>query len=139
LIIDDLDTKFKAIKTTAGYKTNLGNYVFAWRDLEKNPFQTSELPGLNYKDTVEHESLTFEKTLETMSVECDIGATSASIIRDCISDIEKAVATVTVSGKQINAELLSDEMNVEHLENLVFMGKAIIQIQYIVTKGNQDA
>lgn len=143
LIIDALDTRFKAIKTTASYKTNLGNNIFAWRDLEKNPFQISELPGLNYKDvTVEHEQLTFKSTLNTMSLECDIGVSggsSAPTLRDCISDIEKMIGTVLSVGGILDVELKSDEMDIEHLENKIMMAKVILQIQYVNTNGNPDA
>ncbi len=129
--------------TAGGYKTDLGNNIFAWRDLEKNPFQISELPALNYKDVmVEHEPLCFGSTLDTMPVECEIGVSgsnSESTLRDCISDIEKMIGTALSVSEFLDMELKSDEMDIEHLENKIMIAKVILQIQYLNTNGNPDA
>lgn len=129
--------------TAGGYKTDLGNNIFAWRDLKKNPFQISELPGLNYKDVmVEHEPLTFEETLNIMPLELEIGISGNNpelTLRDCISDIEKMIGTALSVSGFLDMELKSDEMEIEHLENKIMMARVILQIQYMNTNGNPDA
>jgi len=55
LIITAILTKLRTIKTTAGYETNAGNYVFEWRP---NPLEEGELPGIILRDTFPEEVIT---------------------------------------------------------------------------------
>lgn len=87
---------------------------------------------------IEHEPLTFDKTLNTMPLDCEIAVIGEDEdTRECIGDLEKAIGTdPSFGGLALNCELQSDEMNISHKENKIIVIKAILQIQYVNTVGS---
>ena len=94
-IIDKIDTRFKAIKTTGGYKTNIGNNVFDWlgRDLAD-----TELDALIYRDKTnevigtEFGAISNRITLE-IEIKTKSGSMTARQTRMMIADVYKAIGT----------------------------------------------
>jgi len=119
-VVAQLDALFKKIKTTAGYNSNLGSYVFWWRD---TPLQVSELPGVVLRDTVEstvraigqHEhALAIEATILIES--SDSGATARNIIADVIKALGTNVSPNVCLGGYAEdiSPVESEVMEVEH-------------------------
>jgi hypothetical protein len=114
LIVTQLDTLFKSILApTDGwaapdawwgndvwgpviYNTNLGNNIFWWRDLEKNPFQLSELPGMVCRDTNQTTVRAVGQHEHTLTIEGVImvaAADSGETARYLIADITTAIGS----------------------------------------------
>ncbi|MDD4919060.1 MAG: hypothetical protein PHE72_14785 [candidate division Zixibacteria bacterium] len=92
-IITAVLTRLRTIKTTAGYETNAGNYVFEWR---ANPLEESEMPGIVVRDTFPEEVISVGEHEHTLLIECFVftsGATATTQARQVISDIVKAFGT----------------------------------------------
>lgn len=86
-------TRLRTIKTTAGYETNAGTYVFEWR---ANPLGEGELPGIIVRDTFPEEVITVGAHEHKLLVECFVftgGATATTQARQVIADIVKAFGT----------------------------------------------
>lgn len=91
LIMSDLDTRLKAIKTTGGYLTNLGNNVFAWRD---NEVKDNEMPAIIYRDRIagKRSDGPIGKTRWTLQVDFILLVQgNPTEVRKCIADLLKAV------------------------------------------------
>jgi len=132
-IIDAIDTRFKAIKTTGGYKTNIGNNVFDWL---KRDLAITELPALIYKDK---SSEIYTDTLElynnkiTLEIElkAEAGSGTAESIREMIEDVYKAIGSDdTWSGLAIDTEPTSEEMEMEHADKIIGTATIIVEIEY---------
>jgi hypothetical protein len=136
-IIDAVDTRFKAIKTSAGYKTNIGNHVYDWldRDLADN-----ELDALIYRDkTNDIESASFSDYDNKLTLEIEVktksGGTTAKQVRQMIEDVYRAIGTdETWSGLSINTEPRSDAMDLGQADKIVGSGTIIVEIMYQTTK-----
>jgi len=115
-IIDTLDTNLKAILTSNGYKTNIGQNVFHYRD---NPLSESELPAIIYRDTESDEYTdVMKKQTHALSIEieayAEAGSTTPDTMRDIIEDIVKCIGadyrmgglahTTTVDGTEIDTD-----------------------------------
>lgn len=133
-IIDAIDTRFKAILTAGGYKTNLGNHVFAWRD---TPLEATDLPGLIYKDTTEQREPGAGIYDLILSIEIELFSTSAAGIRNCLADLEKAIFTDESWGElALNSEIETDEMAIEQKENTFCASKIILAVEYRTVRGD---
>lgn len=128
-IINLVDNRFKTILVTGGYKMNLGNNIFAWRD---TPIQLSEMPALVYSDRLENkESLTFGKNIRKLTIDVVVYAVTTAQIRECIADIEKAVYTdETWGGLALSTEFDANEMEIEQLEKYFAATKISIVVNY---------
>lgn len=132
-IIDKIDARFKAIKTTAGYKTNIGNNVFDWlgRDLAD-----TELDALIYRDkTNAIEEAEFGKIFNKITLEIEIktksGSTTAKQTRMMIEDAYKAIGTdETWSGLAIETKPISEEMDLEFSDKKIGSARITIEILY---------
>lgn len=136
-IIDKVDARMKAIKTTGGYKTNLGNHVFDWlgRDLA-----TSELDALIYRDrTNEIDGDTLTQFGNRVRLEIEIkassAATTAKTLRNGIEDVYKAIGTdETWSGLALCTQPVSDEIEIEHEDKIIGTARILVDIEYETSK-----
>ncbi len=136
-IIDKLDTRFKAILVTGGYKTNIGNHVFDWLDRD---LADTELDALTYRDKsndIELES--FSKQSNNITVEIEIktksGSTTAQQTRLMIKDVYRAIGTdETWSGLAIETQPVSEEMDLDFSDKKIGSAKVVIKILYETTK-----
>ena len=120
------------------YKTNLGSHIFGWRDLENNPFQASELPGINLRDDIAETSVhSTAKMYHVMPIKMDIATISPEEMRKALADIEKAMHTDRTWGNLAShTDLLSDESVVEQKENKYFRTSIIMEVQYFTAIGD---
>jgi hypothetical protein len=123
-IMDKLDAQLKTITVRNLYEHDLGDNVFAWRDTENNPLQTSELPGLVYKDvTEERESHSFAADLHTLTVEMGVyfsGDDGPETMRSLQADLVKAIsAKSTWDGLAMDSLLQNNNIEIEQKENKV--------------------
>lgn len=136
-IIDKIDARFKSIKATSGYKTNIGAHVFDWldRDLEGR-----DLPSLTYKDPQNDKSSATTKIWNNeLTIEIDLhsasGATSTYSVREMAEDVYKAIGTdETWSGLAKKTNPVSDITEVEQLDRRVARATIVIRITYETTK-----
>ncbi len=137
-IIGKINVRFKTILISGGYATNLGANVNWWRDLENNPFQASELPGINLKDDVVNTEPHSTATMyHVMPIKIDIATISPEEMRKALADIEKAMHIDRTWGNiASHTDLLSDESVVEQKENKYFRTSIIMEVQYFTTIGN---
>ena len=137
-IMVQVDTRFKTIKIGFGFKTDLGLHVNWWRDMEKNPFQPTELPGVNLIDdveNVEHDSTA--KDFHTMPIKIEIASTLAEEMRKAIADIEAAMhIDRTWDHLASHTRLLSNESDVRH-EGQKYLGtRVVMEVQYFTRIGD---
>ncbi len=136
-IIDALDTQLKSILIASGYDTNVGSNVFSWRDIENNPFAASELPGLNYRDSISDRSVGCGSYDNTLRVDVEAYAASMEDIRQILGDIEKVIVdNEQWGGIADGSDLLTDESNVVHLENKYFRTMAVLEIYFGNIRGD---
>lgn len=132
-IIDKIDTRFKAIKITGGYKTNIGNNVFDWlaRDLAD-----TELDALIYRDKRNEVSWTeFGAIANRITLEIEIktksGSTTAKQTRMMIEDVYKAIGTdETWGGLALITIPKSEEMDLEFSDKKIGSATITVEIEY---------
>lgn len=136
-LIGKIDTRFKAIKTTAGYRTNIGNNVFDWLDRD---LAEKELDALIYRDRANDiEAETLELRDNRMRLEIEIktkaaGATAARV-REMIADVYQAIGTDdTWDGLAINSEPVSEEMEIRQGDKITGGATLTIEIEYRAPK-----
>jgi uncharacterized protein (DUF927 family) len=136
-ILDAIDTRFKTIKTTAGYKTNIGNNVFDWLDRD---LADTELDALIYKDPInELSSTTITQWNNKVNLEIEVKTKSASTtakqVRMMIEDIYKAIGTdATWGGLALRSNPVSEEISIQQQDKIVGSAKIIISIEYVKLK-----
>jgi hypothetical protein len=129
-IIDAIKTRFTMVS------------ISEWRDLERNPFQQSELPAVNLRDATEEIGiLTWNRDLRTLPVMLEIAVMESTDgpkeIRKVIADLEVSVNTDrTWGGLALESELMVSEMAIEHLENKIMIARVPLRIQFITALGN---
>lgn len=140
-IISKIDTRFKAILITGGYATNLGSNINWWKDLENNPFQSSELPAANLKDSIcDPVPHTMGIDRHEMDMECQTFAGTIGAIRSIIADIEKAICSDRKwTNLAFDTELLTDEIDVIQLENKFFGANVPFMVSFLTLMGNPYA
>jgi hypothetical protein len=114
--------RFRGIRITSGYETDLGASVHVWRDTSKIPFQPAELPALNLRDpknTIEEQlNNKHEHTLEILCEGLVASSAVAEDVRKCLADLYKAIGVDrfwTVSGTRLAFQTHpgSDEFTVQ--------------------------
>ena len=132
-IIDKIDTRFKAILVTGGYKTNIGNHVYDW--LERD-LADSELDALIYRDKrneltgTEFGVISNRITLE-IEIKTKSGSTTAKQTRMMIEDVYKAIGTdETWSGLAMFTVPRSEEMEIGYADKKVGSATIIVEIEY---------
>ena len=140
-IVDVLDTRLKTILTSKGYKTNLGNNVFRWRDMDANPFDPdTELPGINYADS-DHDPIQTSHGPESVEhglmIEMVLMANTEDEIRLARADISVAMgADIRFSDLAQDLSLEVDASNVAHDGDKIWSTKMTYIIIY--TTGRFD-
>jgi hypothetical protein len=129
-IIDAIKARFTALT------------VSEWRDLERNPFQQSELPAVNLRDATEEISiLTWGRDLRILMVMLEMAVVESTDgpkeVRKVMADLEVSVNTGrTWGGLALESELMLSEMAIEHLENKIMIARIPLKIQFITAQGN---
>ncbi|HLE18673.1 MAG TPA: hypothetical protein VI728_10365 [Syntrophales bacterium] len=137
-LIDAIDARFKTIKTTNGYETELGNNVFAWRS---SPIEAAELPCLLYRDTNETIELTIGAHIHTLTIETEIitsGGTAIKDIRKMLADIIKCIgADLTWGGiAEDTLPVAGEDIKIEQQENIITGAKLSFAAQYVTEPFN---
>lgn len=95
-VFSAIRTQLETILTDNGYNSDAGENVFEWRDVENNPLQVSELPGLVIRDTLgDVVQVTVGQDEHIISFEVDAyhhGSSSPTLIREVIADVVTAMA-----------------------------------------------
>ena len=91
-IVAAVEARFATILIANGYKTDIGANVFIWKPL---PFQTSELPGMDVRDTDDtSEAQTIGEEVHTLPLEvrCAVtGDASMEDVRKIVADIKQCI------------------------------------------------
>ena len=129
LIMTALENQLKRISVLNGYHTDLGVHVFEWRD---TPLNTTEMPGVVYRDQVDIKSMTFGQEEHQLQISLDVSAnTTPAGMRLLIADIIKCLgANRTLGGLAEDILPVSDQAIQGERKDLHFFGivlKFIIQ------------
>jgi len=137
-IIDAVNVKLIAILTTGGYVTNLGTNVNWWRDLENKPFQASELPAANCKDSISDvSSMAMNVDGYQITILIEIVCATIAVVRSAIADVIIALkAGGTWGGLAYNTEIMSSECEVEQKENKYFSTTLSVEIYFNTVQGD---
>jgi hypothetical protein len=123
-IVAAVKTRFQAILVSGGYRTNLGNNVFLWRNLAATPLDANELPGINIKDTkCASDQNTSHVQIHNLLIEVEgLAASSATPtdIRKMISDLQQAILVDRSWGiYNVDTRPIGDAMDIQHKEDVV--------------------
>ena len=97
-IMDALETRLEAITIALGYKTDMGNNVFRWRDTERDPIAKDELPALNFADEDDapiQESHGPSDVIHAVPIKFNLFADTEENARLCWADLEQALGADT--------------------------------------------
>lgn len=136
-IIDKIDTRFKAIKKTGGYKTDVGLHVFDWLDRD---LADSELGALIYRDRTNTKNASSQKIFDNkvrleIEVKTKSASTTAKQVRMMIEDVYKAIGTdETWSGLAQKTNSVEDNINVDLADRIVGSGTITVEIEYRTAK-----
>lgn len=136
-IIDKIDARFKAIKTTAGYKTNAGNHVFDWLD---HDLADTELDAIIYRDRTNTKNASSQKIFDNkvrleIEVKTKSASTTAKQVRMMIDDVYKAIGTdETWSGLAQKTNPVEDNINVDQADKIAGSGTITVEIEYRTAK-----
>lgn len=137
-IVNAIRARLATIRTGDGYGTDLGSHVFEWK---VTAFADTELPGICFRDTEQtvaeltggfrNVSLTVEFILGAAS-----GVTTASIVRQGIGDVVKAIdSDPTWGGLSWDTAIQSDEMFMDHDGKLTGLAKVTAVVKYQTMRG----
>ena len=136
-IIDAIDARFKTIKTTGGYKTNIGNNVYDW--LERDLADT-ELDALIYRDKSNGKNASSQKIFDNkvrleIEVKTKSAGATAEQVRMMIEDVYKVIGTdETWGGLAQKTNPSQDNINLEQADKIVGSGTIIVDIEYRTAK-----
>ncbi|MFA4871378.1 MAG: hypothetical protein WC623_24480 [Pedobacter sp.] len=92
-ILDKVKARLQTILVANGYSSNLGSSVFEWR---VEPFATSELPALVYRDPSDDISQAEgHRNHLTLEIEIVTASETISAVRKKIADVILAIGTDT--------------------------------------------
>lgn len=137
-IVQQVDSRFKAVKVTNGYETDFGLRAFRWRVTD---FQDSELPCFNFRDTecVTEQHLS-NVHLHTLKIECiavhkkPVDMDADKYGRKMLADMWKAVGVDRRWGTfAIDTNPVRDELSLEHEDRLLVAAKVEFEIKYRTT------
>jgi hypothetical protein len=135
-IINAIDARLKTILVTGAYKTNLGSNVFAWR---ATPFEESELPALNYRDTTESRIPGAGVYDLTLTVFIEVFSTTMTELRQCLADIEKAIFVDETWGDlALNSEIGPEEIQIGQNENIFVASEIALIVEYRTVRGDAE-
>lgn len=139
-IVDAVDTRLKAILKSAGYETDLGKNIFAWRATN---LENSELPGAIWRDTdCDDSNATIGSIgyhLHSLTMEVDLraadGATTPASLRTLVTDLQKAIgADVTWGGLAIRTTPMKSPLIVEQEEKIIGGANVTFAIEFYTKK-----
>lgn len=136
-IMEKLAARLATIKTTAGYKTNIGNNVFDWlaRDLAD-----SELDAVIYRDvsaSINTETLALRNNIMRVEIELRTksASTTAERMREMIEDVYQAIgADDTWDCLAIDTNPLSEELQVGMSDKITGAATITVEIEYRTEK-----
>jgi hypothetical protein len=136
-IMDKIDARLKTIKTSAGYKTDIGANVFDWLDRD---LAGKELDALIYRDrSAEIETETLELRNNRVRLEIEVktksGSTTAEQVREMIEDVYKAIAQDdTWDGLAIDTNPVSEEIEIGQNDKISGQATITVEIEYRTAK-----
>lgn len=136
-IMAALEDQLQTIKTSAGYNSNLGSYVYEWEGNER--ISDSALPCVVYRDKSQTTAQTVGQQEHTLTVELQIIANStASVMRGIIADVTKCLGgNLTLGGLAEDIRPIADEeVIVEHNERRYF--GVTMQVEVLFVTNNWD-
>lgn len=141
LIVEQVKSRFSGIRTTNGYRTNVGQNVFNWKT---QPWDETELPGCNIRDLREDQELQVNtKHHRTLQLSVDIavaGTNAATDIRNAIGDVEQCIGLDRRFGTLVfNTNLRSDQMDVLQDDFILGVAEVTFDIQYRTDQFNPDS
>ncbi len=133
-IVAAMLTALRGIKTAAGYRTNLGDYVFDWLT---RPLTEDEMPGACVRDldaTVEDlAGLDFYR----LPVAVEIYELEAAVMRAAAADVKKAIAAARFCGGAAeDMRVLNDGVEAEQNETQgrVQGQRILFEVQYVTAR-----
>jgi len=140
-IIAAIATRLVTILVTGGYRTNIGQHVFIWRDTEQNPLGSAEVPGIVYRDVSDTPELhTFGTELHKLIIEFRLAATGSSVetaLRQSIADLEVAFnLDRTLNAYAMDSFLDTNEAEIVHLENKIGIMTVAMEVLYRTVAGD---
>ena len=134
-IVDAIDTRFKAIKKTGGYATDIGNHVFWWKE---STLQVSDLPGMNCRDKSPEKELGcgVEDNILPIEIEAGVsGSTTPAELRKIVADINKAIGVDETWGDLAQTtDLKEDSISLTQNENKVGLVTLTMTIEYTLVR-----
>lgn len=140
-IVDAVEARLETILTSGGYETDIGQNVFVWRDTDRVPFKSDELPALVIFDkqcehTEEGEVLSRHRFRLTMIVDVFAdSSTGDTFVRKAISDLHKAIGVDqqwTVSGTKLAliTRPVMDQIDIEQKEEIISAARFAFMIEF---------
>jgi len=136
-IIDKIDARFKTIKKTGGYKTDVGLHVFDWLDRD---LADTELDALIYRDKSNTKNASSQKIFDNkVQLEIEFKTKSAGStarqVRMMAEDVYKAIGIdETWGGLAQKTNPLQDNINVDQANKIVGSGTITVEIEYRTAK-----
>jgi len=116
----------------------LADNINWWRDLDRKPFQASELPAMNLKDeNVERDYHASGQDGYLMTVSIQAIAATIEEIRTILADLEKAIDQDRTWGSlALHSELKINDAEVEHLGKQYFAVRVPLEVYYVTALGD---
>jgi hypothetical protein len=134
-LVDAIDTRFKTILTTNGYKTNIGAHVFWWKE---SPMQIQDLPGMNCRDKSPAKELGcgVEDNILPIEIEATVsGSMTPTDLRKILADIETAIGVDETWGGLAEAtDLKENDISADQKENKVGLVQLTMMIEYTLVR-----
>lgn len=141
-IIDALETGFKTILISNGYRTDIGSTVYQWKTTAINQDETQSLilkdtnNGIVESNHINHEHL--------LNVEIGVfysGTDPVSNVRDAMLDVYEWIGrdeNMYLGGNSYQIEYKGDQMESEHPEQVTADGLINIEVSYITQAFKPD-
>jgi hypothetical protein len=139
-IIDELETGLKTIIQSNGYRTDIGNTVYTWKEI---PINQDETQSLIIKDPINrNESPGYFNHEQVIEINVEIfysGTDPVSLVRDTIADVyEWCGKNQQLNGNSERIEYVSDTIESEHLEQITAAGLLRLDVYYITNAFKPD-
>lgn len=140
-IMDAVRIRFSNILVANGYKTDIGNNVFEWRDAD---IEAAKLPAIKYRDSDGSiEAITVGEVENHIKVEVEIstaGSAGLDELRNAVADMTLAIGVdVTFGGLAQDTSLFNDNYSIEHVENKYYRAALSFDITFTTDRFNPYA
>ncbi|MCP4989332.1 MAG: hypothetical protein GY928_25735 [Colwellia sp.] len=131
-IMTELLSIFSKLTKLYGHQTNLGSNIFEWKTID---FQSTELPGIDVRDTSEIVETRGGRHYYTLTIELEAkvsASTSTAVAREVLADIQTLLACNQNLGglvhlvKPVQNELL----NFERVNNKFGTVSMTLEVEY---------